>query len=88
VIHLQITVIKKDGHSEQFSRDKLTTAITKVGVSTDVAAAISLLVETWLTGSLKEEVSSMDIRYKVIDLLKMVNPIQAAVYESHKKLVN
>ena len=79
-------VSKKDGSVEAFNRTKVVEGVTKAGGTTQEAEQVATEVETWLpsvaTGGL---VDVGQIKMKVVEALKRVNPTTAVAFENYKK---
>lgn len=81
-----LQVVKREGGQEDWSMDKLLTSITKSGVNMEEAKQVAALVESWAQRSAANgQISWTQIRDKVIQFLKVVDPIAASAYESYKK---
>ena len=79
-------VQKKDGSLEDFDRNKILSGVVKSGASEEEAEGIAAQVEGWLTGAAVEGVvNTMDVRSKVLELLRLVNPTAADAFESYQK---
>lgn len=82
----ELKVQKKDGSLEPFLRQKVSGGLIKAGCSPSVADSFATLVEEWAkTAALNEVVKSMDLRAKILELLQVVKPDIAAVFEAYKK---
>ena len=83
-----IKVQKKDGRLEDFDRSKVSNGVVKSGASLDQAESIANQTETWAQGAaVNGVISSGDIRAKVLELLRAVNPESATRYETYQKPV-
>ena len=83
----EIKVEKKDGRLEDFDRNKISSGITKAGVSVEEAENITGQIEAWLPGvTVGGVVKSSDIRTKVLELLQAVNPEAVAKFRAYKKI--
>jgi transcriptional regulator NrdR family protein len=92
---LAVDVVKRNrkGHStEPYSRDKLKDSIVFACVSTrspekqadSTAEIVCFAVESWLTNTGKQEVTSRDIRTRAIQHLNEHDPEAAYIYEHYK----
>ena len=80
-----MNVQKKDGSMEPFDRNKIVMAVTSAGATTQEAAEVASGVEDWMPMAIAlGTVSTNQIRGKVIELLKQLNPTANAVYEVYK----
>lgn len=79
-------VRKRGGELEVWSKDKVINSIGVAGVSTKEAEAVGELVEAWAARSAENNViSSLAIRDKVIEILKVVDSVAADAFEAFKK---
>ena len=79
-------VNKKDGVQEDFNDDKLMTGVIKAGGSSEEARKVLDEVKAWLpTTAINNEVVSADLRAKVIESLKTLNPIASSSFEAYTK---
>lgn len=79
---------KKDGSLEPFDRNKIKNGLIKSGASEAEAESITSQVETWAqTAAVNNVVKTVDIRTKVLETLKGVNPTVAASFEAYRKPV-
>jgi transcriptional regulator NrdR family protein len=68
-------VKKNDGMAEDFDKNKILSGCMKSGATVVEAEQVATGVETWLpTVATNGVVASMDIKLKVIELLKGINP--------------
>ena len=85
---MPIKVQKKDGRLEDFDRSKMARGILKSGATTEQAENIAAQVETWAqTASVNGVVGALEIRTKVLEVLRSVNPEAAAAFEAYRKAV-
>lgn len=81
-------VQKKDGQPEDFDRNKVLNGLIKSGVSSEEAEKITVQVEGWLpTIAVGGVIKTMDIRSKILELLRAVNPVAASSFENYQKPV-
>lgn len=82
----EIKVKKKDGRFEDFDRNKVLGGIIKSGASPEQGEMITSQVKTWMPGAaVNGLIRSSEIRAKVLELLRPVNPRAAATFETYKK---
>lgn len=82
----EIKVQKRNGRLEDFDRKKVSDGVVKSGASSEEAETITTQVETWVQGvAVDGVVKSSDLRAKVLELLRSVNPEAAASFEVYKK---
>lgn len=83
---MDLQVQKKDGTLEPFDRSKISAGIVNSGATPQQAESITSQVEAWASGvAQKGVVKSADIRVKVLELLKEVNPNIVAAFEGFQK---
>ena len=81
-------VRKNDGIEEDFDKNKILSGCMKSGATVIEAEKVATGVEVWLPQvATNGVVASMDIKLKVIELLKGVNPTVAASFEAYKKVI-
>lgn len=85
---MMIKVQKKDGRLEDFDRNKVSQGIIKSGGMPDQAENIAAQVETWAqTTAVNGVIGTGEIRNKVLELLRAVNPEVAAGFEAYRKAI-
>lgn len=83
---MELQVQKKNGSMQPFDRNKISAGLVKSGAAIDQAESISIQVETWAQSVAQGGiVQAGEIRTKVLELLRVVNPTAAAVFESYQK---
>lgn len=83
-----IQITKRDGVNEDWNKDKLLNSITHAGVSPQEVESVANLTEAWVEkNSQSGPIKSTDIRAKVIDILRAVDPKAAGAFETYKKPV-
>ena len=79
-------VQKKDGSLVDFDQNKIVTGVLKAGGTQENAQKIAADIKAWLpVVAVNNMVKALDIRNKVIEELKIVNPTAAANFESYQK---
>lgn len=83
---MEIKVQKKDGQIETFEIAKVKDSAAKAGASPEEAEKIAAEVQAW-AGSVASQgpVKSADIRAKVLEVLRTVNPTAAGKFEGYQK---
>ena len=77
---------RDDGTLQPFDRNKVYSSLTAAGVMSNEAECLTVLMEHWVTRNVESQiVKSSDIRGILIELLKILNPQVATVFESYKK---
>jgi len=81
---LQVT--KREGGTEPWSKEKLINSVAKAGLSVEVTEHLEYLIEVWANRNAKNgQVTSVEIRDKVIELLNAIDPMVSDAYSSYKK---
>lgn len=81
-----IKVQKKDGTQEDFNRGKILNGVIKSGATPEQAESIAAQAESWAqTAAVNGVLQTLDIRNKVLELLKAANPVAGANFEAYKK---
>lgn len=82
----EIKVKKRNGSLQEFDRNKIESSIAKAGGTPEGAGKISVEVENWVSGAAVDGViSSLQIREKVLELLRVANPEVAKTFEEYRK---
>lgn len=85
---MELQVQKKDGSLQPFDRNKISAGLIKSGASATEAESITSQVEAWAQGAAQNGViKSLEVRAKVLELLRGVNPTAAAAFEAYQKPV-
>ena len=83
---MELQIQKKDGRLEAFDRNKVLAGIVKSGALTEEAESITVQIETWAQDAAQNGVIGvLEIRGKVLEILRSVNPEAAARFESYQK---
>jgi len=84
----ELQVQKKDGRLEAFDRSKILNGLIKSGASATEAESVTSQVENWAsTAAVNNVIKTADIRTKVLELLRSVNPTVTASFEAYRKPV-
>ena len=78
-----LKVEKKDGSMVAFELDKVKTSVMNAGADPNQADQVTQEVANWVRSEASGVVKTSDIRMKVIELLKGLNPDAAKSYESY-----
>ncbi|MBA7593260.1 MAG: ATPase [Hadesarchaea archaeon] len=78
---MAIQVVKKDGKTEPFQRQKIVNACTAVGAPADVAAGIADEIEK----SARDQIPTSEIRAMVIDRLGKIKQDWAKNWAQHEQ---
>lgn len=77
---------KRDGRFQDFDRYKVIHGIIKAGATEGEAQKAAGLVESWLpSAAINGVVDSQDIRYKVMEILRTINPKVGKSFEYYRK---
>ena len=80
------TIQKKDGQLENFQRSKLIDGVIKAGATPEEAETVATRIEEWLpTIAMDQVVKGVDLRNKVLEILRQLNQGVAASFESYHK---
>jgi len=83
---MPVKVQKKDGRLEDFDRNKIINGVVKSGATPQQAEEVVRQVEAWLTtAAVNGVVSSMAIRSRVLEVLRLLNSTAAASFEAYRK---
>lgn len=75
-----ITVIKRDGNEETFDPDKIARVVTTAGLKPQDGFMLALEVEKWARLQVEDKIKSMEIRDKVIELMRNIDVNATSVY--------
>lgn len=78
-------VQKRDGSIEDFERKKILLVLIRAGTPPDQAERILNDIESWLNSQNLEVIPSSDIRLRIINILKRINPQAARGYKLYRK---
>lgn len=83
---MNLQVEKKDGRLQPFDRSKIAAGLIRSGASVEEAENIASQVETWAqTNNVNGVLKSLDLRAKVLEVLKTVNEAVAIAFENYQK---
>lgn len=81
-----INIKKRDGVLEEWNYDKVLTSIEKAMIPLQKAEQVANSVEKWIKeSSAKGQVTSTQVRDKIIELLAEVDPVASENYKVYKK---
>lgn len=81
----KIEVIKRDGTLEDFDANKVAKVVHAAGLNKDEARLLSEKVNLWIRGLNQNKISSLQIRDKVLEELKLVNKYAADLFQWYEK---
>lgn len=82
---MSTVVIKRDGSKEPFDAEKIDRVVVAAGVTPDQATEIVARMNTWLTDKHLSEISSLELRDKVIEELRKTDSYAANMFEWYQK---
>lgn len=83
---MEVQVQKKDGNLESFDRNKISQSLKKAGATEEQSENIASHIEEWVSiSTVTGVIGSTELRNKVINMLKSVNPEAAESYESYRQ---
>lgn len=78
---MAIQVVKKDGKTEPFQRQKIVNSCTSVGAPADVAASIADEIEK----AARDQMPTSEIRTMILERLRKIRPEWAKAWEEYEK---
>lgn len=70
---------------QEFDSEKIVNGLLNAGLSDEEAEDLASEAEDFFIESAKETISWQEVRTKVLELLKEVNPDAAQIFENYKK---
>lgn len=80
-----VVIIKRDGSTENFDKNKIAKVVKAAGLNDSQAAILSENIYAWGEQSGKEKITSLEIRDKVLEQLKIIDGNAAGLYEWYEK---
>lgn len=85
---MPLKVRKNDGSLEGFDRAKISGGAMKSGATAEQAEQVASQVEAWAQGAAIDGIiATTEVRAKVLEALRLVNPTAAASFEAYQKPV-
>jgi len=82
-----MSVLKRNGTTQDWDYEKVHQSIINAGASVEEADAIAKLIEIWAHKFAENEVvKSVDIKAKIIEIMKAVNSAFTQAYEEYQKV--
>jgi len=78
-------VIKRDGSIEDFNQNKIARVVKAAGLNDNRAQKLAKKVAEWLEAKKQAQVTSLQIRDKVIEELQKVDKYAANLFVSYQK---
>jgi transcriptional regulator NrdR family protein len=86
LVEEKLQVKKRDGTIESWNYDKILNSVMKAGLPLEKSQSLVTEIENWAKSSSKDKIiSSIDIRDKIIEVMKRIEPMTASVYEAYRK---
>lgn len=83
---MPVKVQKKSGELEDFDRAKVLNGVMKSGATPEEAENVTAQTEAWVqTAAVNGVVQTTEVRAKVLEILRSVNPTAAASFEAYQK---
>ncbi len=80
-----VKIEKKGGETEEYTRKKVLLSLIHAGTPPDQAERIAADIESWLGSQGETIVKSSDVRQRIKDILKRINPQAARGYIIYRK---
>lgn len=85
---MPLKVRKNDGSLEDFDRAKISNGAMKSGATAEQAEQVASQVEAWAqTAAVDSIIGTAEIRTKLLEVLRALNPQAAAAFEAYQKPV-
>lgn len=85
ICYMQKLVKKRDGSLEPFEQEKIMRVVISAGLESDKAHTLSVQVAAWVNTLPKADISSLEIRDKVLELLTVTDENVADFYRWYQK---
>jgi len=82
---VNLQVIKKDGLKENFSPDKIIKVVTATGLTPQQSSQLAQKVTQWFQSQKKTQVTTLEIRNKVIEELSKVDQFAVNAFTWYEK---
>lgn len=82
---MPVRVIKRDGSKEDFTVDKISRVVEAAGLKKDEVQNVTNNTLAWLQQINTDEISSLQIRDKVIEELKKINEYSANMFSWYEQ---
>ncbi|MDP2860329.1 MAG: hypothetical protein Q8N98_01285 [bacterium] len=83
---MSVKIQKKDSRLEDFDRNKVLGGAIKSGASGEEAENVAKQIEVWVeTAAVNGVVNSTELRSKILEILRLVNPNAAVSFENYRK---
>jgi len=82
---VKLQVIKKDGSREDFNPDKIARVVAAAGLATDQSRELAERITQWFQSQRKTQITTLEIRNKVIEELSKVDRFAANAFTWYEK---
>jgi len=83
---MNLQVEKKNGQLQPFDKSKIAAGLIRSGTSVEEAENVASQVEAWAqTSAVNGVIKSLDLRAKILEVLKTVNEAVAIAFENYQK---
>lgn len=83
---MNLNVRKRGGGVEPWSMDKVINSVGVAGLTVRESEALGILIEEWVKKvAVNGEISSIQVRDKVLELLRVIDTVAAEAFEAYKK---
>lgn len=82
---MKVKVVKRDGSIEDFDEAKISKVVTAAGLPADKAQNLATSVSEWAKASGQEQVTTLQVKNKVIEELKKVDEYVANLFTWYEK---
>ena len=80
-----MTVRKRDGREEKFSRNKIFSSLLGATATPEEAEKVVVKLEQWMADNQSERISVRQIRVEVVNALEKLSPSAAKLYENYDR---
>lgn len=82
---MQKVIIKRDGSEEAFDEAKIARVTTAAGLEAAAATQLASKIASWVNSLPEEKVTSLQLRDKVLVLLRQADEYAANMFEWYQK---
>ena len=82
---MNLEVIKKDGSKEDFNTEKIAQVVAAAGLTPDQSQVLSQNIAQWFQSQGKTQITTLEIRTKVIEELSKVDKFATDAYTWYEK---
>lgn len=81
----KVTVLKRDGSIEEFQPTKIARVVKAAGLTEERGDALAKNVAEWAQNQEQDQISTLQIRNKVLEELEKVNAYAAGLFKWYEK---